>query len=89
MATAIHSSVMTEHLGNLRAWPSLESVTDSMRVARSAVGAARHATENLAAAVVSKVERYPLRAVGIAMGVGAVAGSLVGFGFAWFARIRA
>lgn len=89
MATAIGSSVATESLGKPCAWATFESMKDSVREARRAVGAARHATENLAADVASKVQGHPLRAAGIAMGAGAVVGSLVGFGFAWFARSRA
>jgi hypothetical protein len=89
MATAIRSGVMPESLGGPYAWPTFQSVKDSVREVHRAVGAARQATEPLAAEAVSRVRQYPLRAVGIAMVAGAVAGSLLGFGFGWFARIRA
>jgi len=89
MATAIRSGVMTESPVDPYAWPTFESVKDSVRGAHRAVGAVRHATEPFAADAVLKVRRYPLRAVGIAIVAGAVAGSLVGFGFGWFVRSRA
>lgn len=89
MATAIRSGVTPETPADPCAWPAFEAVEKGVREARRAVGAARHATEDLTADVVSKVERHPLRAVGIATGAGAVAGLLLGFGFGWFARTRA
>jgi hypothetical protein len=89
MATAIRSGVMTESPGDPYAWPTFESVKDCVRGAHRAVGAARHATEPLAADAVFKVRRHPLQAVGIAIVAGAVAGSLVGFGFGWVTRTHA
>ena len=89
MATAIRSGVTTETPGEPCAWPAFEAVERGVREARRAVGAARHATEELTTDVVSKVERHPLRAVGFASMAGGVAGLLVGFGFGWFAQTRA
>lgn len=89
MATAIESSVKTESPGDPYAWPAFEAVEHGVREARRAFGAARHATEELATDAVLKVQRHPLRTVSIAVGVGAVAGLFVGFGFGWFAWIRA
>jgi ElaB/YqjD/DUF883 family membrane-anchored ribosome-binding protein len=80
---------MTESPGEPCAWPVFESVKENVRGAQRAIGAARQATEPFAADAVLKVRRHPLRAVGIATIAGAIAGSLVGFGFGWFARTRA
>jgi hypothetical protein len=89
MATAIRSGVMTETPGDPCAWPVFESVKDNVRGSQRAIGAARHVTESLAADAVLKVREHPLRAAGIAIVAGAVAGSFVGFGLGWFARTRA
>lgn len=89
MAIAIRSGVMTESPGDPCAWPIFESVKDNVRGAQRAIGAARHATEPLAADAVLKVRQHPLRAVGIAIVAGAVAGSFVGFGLGWFGRTHA
>lgn len=89
MATAIQSSATPEEPAGPCAWPTFESVKDTVRGARRAAGVVRHATEGLTADTALKVRRHPLRAVGIATVAGAVAGALVGFGFGWFARIRA
>jgi hypothetical protein len=85
MATAIRSGVMTESPGDPYAWPTFEGV-EKVPEARCTAGAARHAAEHVAAAAVLKVRRNPLRAVGVAIIAGAVAGSLMGFGLGWFAR---
>lgn len=88
MATMNQSGAMSEEPVSPCVWPTFESVKDTVRGARRAVGAARHATESLTADTAVKVRLHPLRAVGIATFAGAVAGALVGFGFGWFARTR-
>jgi hypothetical protein len=69
--------------------PTFESMNGHLRDARRKVTAGRHAAEDFAADTALKVRRHPLRAVSVAMVAGAVVGSLVGFGTAWFGRIHA
>lgn len=88
MATAIRSGVIKESPSEPCAWPTFESLEESVRGARRAVVGARHAAEDVAADAVLKIRRHPLKAIGIAMAAGVVVGSVVGAGFGWFARLR-
>jgi ElaB/YqjD/DUF883 family membrane-anchored ribosome-binding protein len=69
-------------------WPTAESVEESVRQARRVVNATRHAAEDAVSEAALNIRRHPLTAVGAAVVVGAIAGGLIGFGAAWFARNR-
>lgn len=84
MATAVQAEPTTEPCG----WPTREEVEETLRAARRAMTSARHSAEDLAADAVSTVRRHPLRSIGAAMFAGAVAGSVVGLGAAFFMRPR-
>lgn len=86
MATAIRSGVMAESPSEPCAWPTFESIGEGVRDARRAAVAARHVAEDLADDAVLRIRKHPLRAVGIAMAAGAVAGSVAGFSLGWLAR---
>lgn len=88
MGTAIRSGPGTTRQGEPCAGPMLHSLESTMHGARHAVAAARHATEDLAADAVSRIRRHPLRVAGAVLVASALAGSLVGFGAGWFARMR-
>jgi ElaB/YqjD/DUF883 family membrane-anchored ribosome-binding protein len=68
--------------------PAMESVEENLRQARRVVNTARHAAEDVATDAALNIRRHPFAAVGAAVVVGAVAGGLLGFGAAWFARTR-
>lgn len=89
MAIAIRSGVMKESPGDPYAWPPFEAMENTVAEARCAADAARHAAERFAGDAAVQVRRHPLRAVGVAVVAGAVAGPLVGFGLGCLARTRA
>jgi hypothetical protein len=66
----------------------MESVEENLRQARRVVNATRHAAEDAATEAALRIRRHPLTAVGAAVVAGAIAGGLIGFGAAWFARSR-
>ena len=84
MATAVN--VNTEQPGEWRGWPTSESMQENLREVRRVVSTARRAAEGVAADAAEEVQRHPLRSIGTAVVAGAIVGSLVGFGVAWFAR---
>jgi 4-amino-4-deoxy-L-arabinose transferase-like glycosyltransferase len=65
-------------------WPAVGIAQQGLRGGQEAVSQISHIIQTLAAATVVAVRLHPLRAIGIALTVGAVAGSLVGFGIARF-----
>lgn len=84
MATAVHEG---RPIGPCR-WPTAEAIEEKLRAASHAATAARHKAENLAAGTVEEVRRHPIRSVGAATVVGALAGSVVGLCAGWFMRPR-
>jgi ElaB/YqjD/DUF883 family membrane-anchored ribosome-binding protein len=62
-----------------RCVPAFENLEKHMREARRAIADGRHAAEDFVAETVREVRQHPLRALALAVGTGAVAGSLVGF----------
>ena len=84
MATAVEKEPATGTCG----WPTFEEMQDTLRAARGAMTTARHAAEDLTAETVSTIRRHPLRSVAAAAMTGAVVGSFVAFGAAWFMRPR-
>jgi hypothetical protein len=89
MATAIRAGVMSESPSDPYAWPAFDAMEDKVAEARCATGAALHAARRVAADAMSMVRRHPLRALGVALAAGVVAGSLVGLGAGWAGRFRA
>lgn len=59
--------------------PVRVAVEENMRDLRHAVVAGRHAVEDAAAEATVQVRRHPLRWLGVAAGVGALFGCLIGF----------
>ena len=70
-------------------WPTAESVGEHLRDARRAVNEVRHAAEEVSEEAAHNIRRHPLTAVGAAAAVGVIAGLVIGFGAARFARRRA
>ena len=61
--------------------PALEAIEANVRDARGAVVAGRQAVEDCTAEATLQVRRHPFMAGGLAVGVGALVGCLVGFAF--------
>ena len=61
--------------------PALEAIEANVRDARRAVVAGRQAVEDGTAEAMRQARRHPFGAVGLAVGVGALCGGLVGFTF--------
>lgn len=59
--------------------PALDAIEENVREAKRAIVRGRHAAEDLMAATALEARRHPLRTIGLAAGVGALAGCLVGF----------
>ena len=68
--------------------PALDAFDERMRQGRRAFVRGQHAAEDAAAAATLMVKRRPLRAVMIAAAAGALAGSVIGFGFGWLTGTR-
>lgn len=62
-----------------QASPVLVALEENARDVRRAVVAGRHAVEDCAAETTLQVRRHPFMAVGLAVGIGSLAGCLVGF----------
>ena len=88
MATAVPTGEMKKTLSEACAWPTLESIEQTVRNARRAVNGARAATEDFVAGTTLEVRRHPLTAVGLAATAGIVTGCAFGFAAAWFWRRR-
>lgn len=71
-----------------RLTPALDTLDESVREARRFIARSQHAAEDAADVAVRKIRRRPLNAVAIAVGTGAFAGALIGFGFGWLTRGR-
>jgi ElaB/YqjD/DUF883 family membrane-anchored ribosome-binding protein len=76
MATVMESAanVAKEYAEPIRA-----ALEENIRDVRRAVVAGRHAVEDAAAGATTQVRRHPFAALGIAVGVGALFGCMVGF----------
>jgi ElaB/YqjD/DUF883 family membrane-anchored ribosome-binding protein len=61
-------------------WQRMESLGENVREMRRAATAARHAAEDAVAETALNIRRYPFRSVGAGIGLGIVAGVLIGFG---------
>ena len=59
--------------------PVRAAVDENMRDVRRAVVAGRHAVEDCAAETTVRVRRHPFASLGIAAGVGALFGCVIGF----------
>jgi len=59
--------------------PIRAAVHENVRDARRAVTAARHAAEDCADTTVVQVRRHPFVSLGIAAGIGTLAGCAIGF----------
>ena len=59
--------------------PVLAALDENARDVRRAVVAGRHAVEDCAAETTLQVRRHPFMAAGLAVGIGSLAGCLVGF----------
>jgi ElaB/YqjD/DUF883 family membrane-anchored ribosome-binding protein len=68
--------------------PIRAAVTENVRDVRRAVVAGRHAVEDCADATVGQVRRHPFASLGIATGVGMLAGCVIGFTLGRLGRDR-
>lgn len=66
--------------------PIRAAVHDNLRDARRAVAAGRHALEDCTDATALNVRRHPFVSIGLAAGIGALAGCVMGFTYARAAR---
>ncbi|MGQ0649075.1 MAG: hypothetical protein ACT4P7_16080 [Gemmatimonadaceae bacterium] len=57
-----------------------DTVDEQLRVARRAVRRTQHAAEDLADGVRLQTRREPMKSLGIALGVGALIGLMIGWG---------
>ena len=62
-----------------QASPVLAALEENARDVRRAVVAGRHAVEDCTAETTQQVRRHPFMAVGLAVGIGSLAGCLFGF----------
>lgn len=62
--------------------PIRTAVEENMRDVRRAVVAGRHAAEDAAAEATIQVRRHPVMSLGVAAGIGALLGCLIGFAVA-------
>ena len=88
MATAIRAGVISESPAEPCAWPAFESTHEDVCGARAKAAAARQTAGQLAAQTASHIRSHPVQSASVALAAGALLGSLVGFGLAWFARNR-
>jgi ElaB/YqjD/DUF883 family membrane-anchored ribosome-binding protein len=88
MATAVRFEGQEESAAAPCAWPTRESVEETVRKAKRAGVEARYAAEDLAAGAALKVRRHPLAAIGLAAAAGLCAGAASGFAAGWFVRAR-
>ena len=76
MATVTESAAKAARQCAEPVWAALD---ENIRDARRAVVAGRHAVEDCAAEATIQVRRHPVVSLGIATGVGALAGCVIGF----------
>jgi ElaB/YqjD/DUF883 family membrane-anchored ribosome-binding protein len=72
--------------GEAYRWPTLDTLEENLRTARRAAVAARHATEDAAAATAVTIRKHPLSAVGVAVAAGVLLGAAAGFCAGWCTR---
>jgi ElaB/YqjD/DUF883 family membrane-anchored ribosome-binding protein len=69
-------------------WPTVDSVAEAVRGARTAVDGVRHATKDAADHLELTARRRPLAVVGAAAAAGFVTGGILAFALGWFAARR-
>jgi hypothetical protein len=80
---AMRVEAITERLA-----PALDTFDETIRRGRRLIIRSRHAAEDVVTDATRRIRRQPLRAAMIAVGAGALAGGLIGFGLGWLTCTR-